>query len=112
MRMKRWSLEIVQSQMTKTHLLTVAGGGDHIADLHLFVGHNDAVDQQLHQLPLLFKGSLFKTVLYSLAKLLDRPSHLSEFKLLSGTRLELAHLTGHCLLPQSAHPAVSAATHL
>jgi hypothetical protein len=32
--MKRWSLEIVQPQMTKTHLLTVAGGGDHVADLH------------------------------------------------------------------------------
>jgi hypothetical protein len=43
--MKRWSLEIVQPQMTKTHLLTVAGGGDHVADLHLFVGHDNAVDQ-------------------------------------------------------------------
>jgi len=43
--MKRWSLEIVQPQMTKMYLLTVAGGGDHIADLHLFVGHDNAVDQ-------------------------------------------------------------------
>ena len=31
---ERWEIEIVQPQMTKTHLLTVAGGGDHVADLH------------------------------------------------------------------------------
>src|SRR5205085_3777481 len=52
---RRWDIEIVQPQMTKTHLFTVAGGGDHIADLHLFVGHDDSVDQQLHELPLLLK---------------------------------------------------------
>src|SRR5216683_4837499 len=99
--MKRWSLEIVQPQMTKMYLLTVAGGGDHIADLHLFVGHDDSIDHQLHQLPFLLKGSLFQAGLYPLTKLLDRVHHLSEFKLLSCTRLELAHLTGQCLLPQS-----------
>ncbi len=97
----RWTVEIVQPQMTKTHLLTGAGGGDHIADLHLFVGHDDSVDQQLHELPLLLKRGLFKAVLYPLTKLLDRAHNLSEFKLLRCTCLELTHLTGQCLLPQS-----------
>ncbi len=32
---EHWAIEIVQSQMTKTNLLTTFGGGDHIADLHL-----------------------------------------------------------------------------
>jgi predicted transposase YbfD/YdcC len=42
---QHWSIEIVQSQMTKTHLLSTEGGGDHLSDLHLPVGHNDAINQ-------------------------------------------------------------------
>jgi hypothetical protein len=31
--------------MTKTQMLTPGGGGDHIADLHLFLGDDDAVNE-------------------------------------------------------------------
>jgi hypothetical protein len=61
-------LEIVQPQMTKTQMLTGRGGGDHIADLHLLVGHDDAINQQLDQVPFLLKGGLSKSLLYPLAK--------------------------------------------
>jgi hypothetical protein len=39
-----WSIEIVQSQMTKTNRLTLGREGDHVADLHLFSRDHDAVD--------------------------------------------------------------------
>ena len=42
---RRWEIEIVQTQMTKTDLLGAWGGGDHIADLHLFFGDYDAVNE-------------------------------------------------------------------
>jgi len=52
----RWIVEIVQTQMTKTNVLTALGGGDHIADLHLFISHHHTINQQLDQLPFLLKG--------------------------------------------------------
>jgi len=54
----RWQIEIVQSQLTKTKVLAGRSGGDHIADLHLLVGHNNTINEQLNQLPLLLKGRL------------------------------------------------------
>jgi hypothetical protein len=44
--------------MTKKQVLARGGSGDHIADLHLLIGHNDAINEQLDQLPLLLKGGL------------------------------------------------------
>ncbi len=52
----RWLVEIVQSQMTKTSLLAGGRGGAHIADLHLLVGHHEAINQQFDQLPFLLEG--------------------------------------------------------
>ncbi len=45
---KHWFIEIVQSQMTKTNLLRARGGGDHVADLHLVVCDDDAINQQFN----------------------------------------------------------------
>jgi hypothetical protein len=55
---QRWSVEIVQSQMTKPHMLTALGGGDHIADLHLLSRHDDPIDEQFDEQAFLLKGSL------------------------------------------------------
>jgi hypothetical protein len=41
----RWHMEIVQPQMTKAGVLTAWGGGDHVADLHLVVRNNHAINQ-------------------------------------------------------------------
>src|SRR5207253_2214610 len=71
----RWHIEIVQPQMTKTKMLTGRGGGDHITDLHLLVGHDDAINQQLDQVPFLLKGSVSESLLYPLAKGFHRLYH-------------------------------------
>jgi hypothetical protein len=45
-------------QMTKTGLLAVRAGWQHIANLYLLIGDDNAVDQELNQLSLLHKGGL------------------------------------------------------
>jgi hypothetical protein len=42
---RHWASEIVQSQMTKTNLLTPLGGGDHVADLHLVSSDDNAINK-------------------------------------------------------------------
>jgi SRSO17 transposase len=64
----RWSIEIVQPQMTKTEMLAARSSGDHIADLHLLVGHDNTINQQLDQMSFLLKGSFSEPLLDSLAK--------------------------------------------
>ena len=48
--------------MTKLKLLTGGRGGDHIADLHLLVGHDNTINQQLNQVSFLLKGGLCKSL--------------------------------------------------
>jgi hypothetical protein len=88
----RWLVEIVQPQMTKTKLLTGRGGGDHRADLHFLVGHNDAINQQLDQVPFLLKGGLSKSLLYPLAKGFHRLYHTCQCIVSSDTDFQLACL--------------------
>src|SRR5213596_615203 len=57
---RRFDLEIVCTQVTKPCLGAVGGGGDHVADLHLAVGHHHPVDQQLDQLAALLEAGLAK----------------------------------------------------
>ena len=52
----RWVTEIVCSQMTKANRLAGRAGRDHVADLDGVVGDDDAVDEQLDQLPSLLEG--------------------------------------------------------
>ena len=65
--------------MTKTHVLTRRGGGDHIANLHIGVGHDNAVDEEFDELPLLLPGGLLQAALHSGAEGFDRfrdPDHI------------------------------------
>ena len=48
-------VEIVFTQMTKSHLLAGRMGGNHVTDLGFAVGHKDAIYQQFHQRAFLFK---------------------------------------------------------
>ncbi len=54
---------MVFTQMTKTDVLTAATGGDHVPDLHLVAGDDDAIDEKLHQLPFLRKVGVPQSVL-------------------------------------------------
>src|SRR5499427_7864681 len=48
-------IEIVFTQLTKTRHLAAGMGGDDVADFHVAIGHQDPINQELHQSPLLFK---------------------------------------------------------
>ena len=43
------------TQLTKTRHLAARMGGDGVADFHVAVGHENPINQELHQGPLLFK---------------------------------------------------------
>ena len=51
-------IEIVGMQITKTGLLTTRAGWQHIANFHLLIGDDNAVNQELEQLSLLCQGGL------------------------------------------------------
>ena len=46
-------VEIVFTQMTKTRGLAAGMRGDGVADFHVTIGHEDPIDQELHQGPFL-----------------------------------------------------------
>ena len=48
-------VEIVFTQLTKTRHLAARMGGDGIADFHVTIGHQDAINQEFHQGSLLCK---------------------------------------------------------
>ena len=54
----RWPVEIVFTQLTKTHLFAGGRGRDHIANFDLLASHHHPVDQQFHQGPLLLTSGL------------------------------------------------------
>jgi hypothetical protein len=48
---RRWVVEIILSQLTKPRVEAALAGRDHIADLHIIVDDDYAIDQQFDQLP-------------------------------------------------------------
>jgi hypothetical protein len=64
--------------MTKTNIFAFGRGWDRIADLNLFSGNNNAVNEQLDELPFLFKGGLAESVLHTLAEGFNRLHHSSK----------------------------------
>jgi hypothetical protein len=53
---KRWTLEIVFTQMTKTDVLALRAERDHIPDFHFTVGDHHSINEQLYQGTLLLEG--------------------------------------------------------
>jgi len=103
----RWHIEIVQSQMTKPHMLTALGGGDHIADLHLLSRHDDPIDEQFDELAFLLKGSLSQSLLHTLTKGFDGLHHFSQLIVALNVYLQLTYLRSKRL--QSLLQVVSSA---
>jgi hypothetical protein len=58
----RFDLEIVCSQLTKGRLRAGVGCRDDVSDLHIAVGHDHAVDEQLYQLASLFEVGAIQAV--------------------------------------------------
>src|SRR5437016_639200 len=48
---ERWQIEMVFTQLAKRAVRPVGGGREHVADLDVAVGDDDAADEQLGQLP-------------------------------------------------------------
>jgi hypothetical protein len=68
---QRFWIEIVCSQMTKTHVLAGGRRRDHVADLDIAVRDDHAVDEQFDQLALLLEGGVRQTALEALTKGFD-----------------------------------------
>ena len=67
-RARRWVVEIVFAQLTKSDVLALGTGGEDVADLHLVVRHDHAIDQQQEELALLVKGGTVEPLLDPLAE--------------------------------------------
>jgi hypothetical protein len=75
--------------MTKADMLARGTGGDHVVDLDITIGDNDAVNEKFNQLAALGKGRLGKTSLELLAEPLHRCHDLGDGLMLVHVRLQL-----------------------
>src|SRR6266849_33425 len=78
--------------MTKTNVLTVGGGRNHIADLHFLHCDYHTINEQLDQLPFLLKRGLRETTTHTLTKLSDGTRKARQFDLLMHTCFDLTSL--------------------
>ena len=85
--------------MTKTDMLAARIGGDDVPYLHLLVGDDHPVDQQLYQPTSLLEGGIGKSSTHSLAEILYRTDHAGELRSLLRLRLQLPLLTRERLIP-------------
>ncbi len=83
---------MVQSQMTKADLLAGPVRRHHVADLHLAVGDDHSVDQELDQGPSLFERRLGQALPHPAAEILDRAGKPGEFLLPVHLRFKLPRL--------------------
>jgi len=84
---QRNQVEMVCTQVTELRLGAARGGWDHVADLHLAVGHHHSIDQQFHQLAAPLEAGLVKAhpelLQHRCHRLGDR-AHLDQSLALSG----------------------------
>ena len=85
----RWRIEMVFTQLAKRAVRPVGGGGEHVADLDLAVGDDDAVDEQLGQQPPLGEGGGGQPGPDGLAECLDAVGDGLQFQPLSGGGVQL-----------------------
>jgi hypothetical protein len=83
---------MVFTQLAKRAVGPIRGNGEHVADLDLAVGDDDAVDEQLGQLPPLLEGGGGQPGPDGLAECLDPVGDGAEFQLLPGRGVQLALL--------------------
>jgi len=88
----RWAIEMVFTQLAKRAVRPVGGGREHVADLDVAVGDDDAVDEQLGQLPPLLEGGGGQPGADSLAECLGPVGGSAGFQPLPGGGIELALL--------------------
>ncbi len=89
---RRWSVEMVFTQLTKRAVRPVRGGREHVADLDVAVGDDHPVDEQLGQQPSLLEGDGGQPGPDGLAECLDPVGDGAEFQLLPGRGVQLALL--------------------
>ena len=65
---RRWVVEIVFTQMTKTDMFAGWSRGNNIADLDFAIDHDHPVDQQQYQLALLLERCKLQTALHPLTE--------------------------------------------
>src|SRR5215211_668197 len=75
--------------MTKTHLLAARIGRDDVPYLHLLVGDDHPVDQQLYQPTSLLEGGIGQATTHSLTEILYGTDHASELRSLLRLRSQL-----------------------
>src|ERR1700683_453425 len=88
----RWKIEMVFPQLAKGAVRPVGGSREHVADLGLVVGDDDAVDEQLGELPPLGEGGGGEPGADGLAECLDPVGDGAEFQPLPGRGIQLALL--------------------
>ena len=84
--------------MTKWGGFPFRAGGHDVADFHLAVGDDDAIDEEFDQLSALSKGQSVQGRVDTVAESLDPPGQGRHIHLLLGLRLELAPLLGQAML--------------
>jgi len=78
---RRWVIEVVFTQMTKSDVLALGAGGQHVPDLDVGVGDDHAADQQQHKLPALLEVGLVQSALEARAERFRRRCHAGELLL-------------------------------
>ncbi len=91
--------------MTKTDVLAARIGGNHVTHLHLLVGDDDPVDQELHELASLREGNFGEAATHSLTELLYGASYSGKLHALVGLYFQLSLLPRRCPLPVLQIPA-------
>jgi len=91
---KPWQdlIEIVFTQLTKRGVLPRWPRRDHIADLDLPLGDDDAIDQQFHELAPLNKSEVLQRRLHASAKVGDAGAETCQIAVLLRLCVDLTHL--------------------
>jgi hypothetical protein len=96
---RRYKVEIVHPQLTKSNGWTVAGGREDVADLDVAVGDHDAVNQQFDEGAALRNGCRVQTVADLGTKRLQRLGDRTQGEVLLRHGVELPLLALQGLLP-------------
>jgi hypothetical protein len=80
-------------------VLALRARGDHVTDLHLFVGDDDPVDQKLHKFASVLEGSVGQPATHSLTEILHGAGYSGKLHALVGLCFQLSFLPCQCPVP-------------